>query len=69
MRARSARAIVRWVSRWWQASLQAHDRDPVLWVGFWDRGAHYAERIGLPIARRLDREAMGRQMAEECWWG
>lgn len=69
MRTAIARAIVRWVSRWWDASYRAHEHDPALWVGFWDRGAHRAERIGLPVARRLDRETTGAQMAEEGWWG
>jgi hypothetical protein len=32
-------------------------------------GAQRVERIAIPLARRIDRDAMGRQMVEECWWG
>lgn len=73
-RAAVARALVRWVSRWYDGSYHAwvrKDRDgaPEWWEHGWGWMAKRAERVALPLARRLDREATGQQMVEECWWG
>lgn len=69
MRAWLARALVRWVSNWIEAAYSAHCRDMPRWEAWWVAGARRAQRFALPIAERLDHEAMINQMAEECWWG
>lgn len=68
-RARVARALIRWWSRWIQAAYQANcDGMPRL-ERFFARGGRCVMRIAYPIARRLDPEATTTQMIEEGWWG
>lgn len=65
-----ARALVRWASRGWQASYQARERGiGPRYEAFWRELALRIDRFAIPRASRLDREAAGRQMVEECWWG
>lgn len=69
LRSRFARALVRWVSRWYEAAHRANERGTPHWENLWVVGADRAERLGLRLALRLDRDAAGAQMAEEGWWG
>lgn len=67
----AARALVRWVSRWMDASYAAYVRfdGDTRWSRAWAAGARRAQRVAFPLARKLDHVAMSEQMAEECWWG
>jgi hypothetical protein len=69
MRARLARVLVRWVSRWIQAAYQANCRGMPRWESAWSWGSRKVQGVAFPLARKLDREAMVDQMVEECWWG
>lgn len=69
MRARAARALVRWVSGWIDTAYQYNClgmkrcESVAAWIG------RDIQRIAFPVARRLDRNAMGEQMVNEGWWG
>jgi hypothetical protein len=69
MRARVARGLVRHVSRAIDSAYCAHVLE--LWISeaYWSQIACRRQRWAFPLARLLDRSAMGAQMAEECWWG
>jgi hypothetical protein len=69
MRERLARALVRWASRWIEAAYRAYCDDMPRLEALWSRGGRHVQRIAFPLASRLDREAMGEQMAREGWWG
>jgi Uri superfamily endonuclease len=64
---RIARALVRWVSRRWEADYLRYERRHP--AGSAVCFARVAERVVVPIARRINHEAAGQQMIEECWWG
>lgn len=73
-RIRAARALVRYASRWMDASYAAHYRVHDLgWPSWYERPWHWASnrvcRVVLPLADRFDKRAAGQQMVEECWWG
>lgn len=61
--------IVRWVGAWFDREFTAHFECQFAYSGVLRRVARLAEKIGLPLALRLDREAAAQQMVEECWWG
>ena len=69
MRARSSRALVRWVSGWIGTAYECYVYNlpraerTCGWIG------RNIQRAAFPIARRLDRNAMGEQMVNEGWWG
>lgn len=65
----AARAIVRWASRWVDRSYAAYCAGRPRTQAVWSRGGLGAEWIAFPLARGIDREAMGDQMAQEGWWG
>lgn len=68
-RARSARWLVYLISSFLDHSYSAHGKNHKLRSGAWARSGHLLQKPLFPIARRLDKDAMGDQMAEECWWG
>lgn len=74
MKARAAKLLVRWASRWLAASYGAWVRVdkgemPAWWDKLWAWPCRCVNRVAIPIASRLDNQATGEQMAEEGWWG
>lgn len=74
IRAHLAKALVRWVSRWWATSYNSWVRVDKgefgpWWHAVWSYPCPYVEGIAIPLARRLDKEAMVDQMVDEGWWG
>jgi hypothetical protein len=73
-RAGVARALIRWTSRWIDASYAAWCRVdlgevPGWYEKPWVWGARRVSRFAVPLAHKFDAEAAGAQMVEECWWG
>jgi hypothetical protein len=74
VRASLARGLVRWASRWWDASYAAYCRRdqgevPSWWDKPWTYGAKHVSRLAIPLAVRLDRDAAVDTMANSGWWG
>ena len=74
MRARNARWLFRWASRWIDASYSAYVRRdsgevPKWWPNPWHHAAHFVCWWAIPLAIEIDVDAAGAQMAEESWWG
>ena len=74
VRAAMAKALVRWASRWIDASYAAWCRQdrgevPRWWADLWNFPCRWVNRLAIPVASRLDSWATGEQMAEEGWWG
>lgn len=69
MRDYLARALVRYVSGWYDQSFEAHyqcqflESKQAAWLG------RVSEKLLLPLALRIDRNAAAQQMVEEAWWG
>ena len=57
------------MSRWIQAAYLANCNGSPRREAMWAAGGRRVQRFALPLARRLDREAMTDQMIEEGWWG
>lgn len=69
MRARLARRLVKAVSGWIDMAYRAHEGgwyEMEKWAG---RVGRFEQKIFLPVALWLDREAAVDQMIVECWWG
>ena len=69
MRARMARALVRWVSWWIDMAYRMNIVRLPRAEKVFGRGGQMTQKIAFPLARRLDKEAMGDQMVNEGWWG
>lgn len=74
IRAKLARELVKWASRWIQASYDAYvrvERDgfPEWYAKPWHSGSRLVNRYAIPLAIRLDRITASIQMIEESWWG
>jgi hypothetical protein len=74
LRAKLARALIRWSARWWDASYAAWvrmDKGEVSkgYHDWWYRQAARINNLAVPLAHRLDQDATGAEMVEHGWWG
>ena len=71
---RVAQQWVRWASWWWDASYSAYMRRdsgkaPWWWDKPWAWMARKVNRVAIPLALKLDKEAAVTEMVNQGWWG